>query len=480
VDTGFFYRIPHPAYSVDYDETLEAQIIGEPKPTVIYNLNVALFDENRQDQTGLSYEIINCGSDCPFELKLVGGVLAGNDPTLKVAHVVLTKFAPVNREVDVPLSLQVSKGVVNDLAKDGKDEITVVVSFKGFCSSPEASKCSPYTCVNNAAERVKATGKLWRCNCDVCAPGQDTYLSGEFCDGSPLPCASASGPNGPNGPDASKSSSSSMSGGIVAVIVVGVLFFIILVALVLLVFIKNKRKMDQSVLHLTSGGEHAVNAGFVPKQTTGGFEPGVANPMYDWYRPDMSRQESSDHLDPLAEGAFVVRDSAATPGWHMMVLKHENTILHEKIMMNNDGEYELLPSKTNRKQPAFETLPELVEFYKEERDESPYILCGGGVSNPIYDNHCLGASRKGEARPGYVLTDPNAPQLPLKRKDINQVTILSETGEDMYTNAADAKYAMNVRNQGSVAYREHSSTGTYVDTLKPEEEGSGYMAVNGI
>jgi len=257
---------------------------------------------------------------------------------------------------------------------------------------------------------------------------------------------------------------------------VGIVFFLILLVLAILVFMKNKRKMDQSVLHLTTDGEHALNAGFVPK-TVGGFEAGVANPMYDWYRPDMSRQDSTDHLDPLAEGAFVVRDSAATPGWHMMVIKHENTVLHEKVMLNNDGEYELLPSKTNRKQPAFASLPELVEYYKEERDESPYILCGGGVSNPIYDNHCLGASRKGEARPGYVLTDPNAPQLPLKRKDVDQVLILAEDPtEDMYTNAAEAKQALATR---GVAY--HSAVGSSTDSTNraASDLSAGYIPVGG-
>jgi len=456
-----------PVFNIAYQDGLEDQVKQQIIPAyVTESLHTALMTK-QQVTLNLEYSVdpVQCPViNCAYE---IDNAIAST-PRLR-----LSKRAVVNIVRNETLRI-----IVRDKVTSAAQGVTIQLFYFGYCSIKNPCS-SGYKCIDLTTLTSDNPVNYWVCNCKatVCAaPGNLFYPSGLYCDG-PLvvPCT----------PVVEKSAAaSSLAGGIVAVIAIGVIFLVVLVSLVLVVFFKNKRKMDQSVLHLTASGEEAINAGFVPKITQGGFEAGVANPMYDWYRPSMTRQASSDHLEPLAEGAFVVRDSAATPGWHMMVLKHENTILHEKIMLNNDGEYELLPSKSNRKQPAFATLPELVEYYKQERDESPYILCGGGDSNPIYDNHCLGASRKGEAKPGYVLTDPNAPQLPLKRKDYEQVLILSSGSEDMYTNATEAKQALasHKADYTHPAYRtqQHSSAGTHVDSLKSDlDERSGYMAVQG-
>ena len=49
------------------------------------------------------------------------------------------------------------------------------------------------------------------------------------------------------------------------------------------------------------------------------------------------------YLQTQGEGAFVIRDSDTNPGWHMIGVKHDNKVLHDKIRMSDRGQYELLP-----------------------------------------------------------------------------------------------------------------------------------------
>jgi hypothetical protein len=83
--------------------------------------------------------------------------------------------------------------------------------------------------------------------------------------------------------------------------------------------------------------------------------PGRMNPLYDWYHPDMTRGQAEVHFAPLGDGAFVVRDSQATPGWHMLWIKTK------QIRQTDDGKYTLLPTD-GEQQPAFITLHEVVNF----------------------------------------------------------------------------------------------------------------------
>lgn len=99
------------------------------------------------------------------------------------------------------------------------------------------------------------------------------------------------------------------------------------------------------------------------------------------------------------EGSFVVRDSDANVGWHMLGVKTSNRVVHDKIRLTEGGEYELLPSigeAADTRQPAFKSLPELVDHYLLNGEESGlgYKLVD---SNPIYDNHQLVQERTGKA-----------------------------------------------------------------------------------
>ena len=123
--------------------------------------------------------------------------------------------------------------------------------------------------------------------------------------------------------------------------------------------------------------------------------------MYEWYKPQMSRRECTDHLMAQGEGSFVVRDSDSIPGWHMLGVKTSNRVIHDKIRLTEDDTYQLLPSMVSDdedtvEQPTFATLPELVEHYLAQGNDADvgYTLVD---SNPIYDNHQLIQERTGQA-----------------------------------------------------------------------------------
>ena len=103
----------------------------------------------------------------------------------------------------------------------------------------------------------------------------------------------------------------------------------------------------------------------------------------------MTRQECEDFLGNHAEGAFVIRDSSFTPGWHMLAIKVSNSIVHERIKLNGDGTYALLPS-SNATQPNFGSVPELVDHYATVK--RPGVNFSLALDNPIYDNHLIRAA----------------------------------------------------------------------------------------
>jgi len=167
------------------------------------------------------------------------------------------------------------------------------------------------------------------------------------------------------------------------------------------------------------------------------FLPGMQNPLYSWYRPDMNRSETEDYLVDQAEGSFVIRDSASTPGWHMLAVKTANAIIHEKIKMNDDGMYELLPSSTGA-QPFFNGIPSLVQHYCEQQEGVRYALA---LDNPLYDNKNLSGSKTSGKM--YDDVDLDAPAVPLKQREVEVLSSFGfEDSDDMYTNAADAKKAI--------------------------------------
>jgi len=176
------------------------------------------------------------------------------------------------------------------------------------------------------------------------------------------------------------------------------------------------------------------------KETQNDFEPGVANPMYAWYQPHMSRQECEDFLMKQGEGAFVVRDSSFTPGWHMLAVKTSNSVAHERIKLHQDGTYELLPS-TSVHQPGFHAIPELVSHYAACKREG--VSFSLALDNPIYDNHLLQAAPR-VVKPLDTIFEADAPNVPLREREAEQIRAVARHAsfnatQEVYTNTEEAK-----------------------------------------
>ncbi len=245
--------------------------------------------------------------------------------------------------------------------------------------------------------------------------------------------------------------SNSISNGAVAGIVIGIVLLLILVILVLLLVRKNNSRIifDDEIYKDAS---NAINPLFIgPPGTIMGKQTenvqSVNNPMYDWYHPNMTRKECTQYLLAQGEGAFIIRDSEGTPGWHMLGIKMKNEVIHEKIRYTEDCKYVILSSKTDKIQPKFDNLSDLVQFYLQPQEDSPYCLA---MSNPIYDNHLLTQNNTSYD----MVTDINAPVLPLKDREVEHITTLARSGvlnnesynrNDIYTNTEQAKKALSER-----------------------------------
>jgi hypothetical protein len=152
------------------------------------------------------------------------------------------------------------------------------------------------------------------------------------------------------------------------------------------------------------------------------FVPGKANPLYDWYKPDINRAMCDTELSAQGEGAFLIRDSQATPGWHMLAVKRaDGAIIHDKIRQHHDGTYELLPSQVDGEpqvaQPRFKQVPEIVEHYLVKREGVPYKL---ELANPIYDesektavNSVTNPMYSANAGMGYDASDASYGDVPM-------------------------------------------------------------------
>jgi hypothetical protein len=170
------------------------------------------------------------------------------------------------------------------------------------------------------------------------------------------------------------------STGVIVGVVVGLLVVILAIIAVVL-YRKNNEKVTNMRSRMTTYEEKSAvvaNRAFVQDPSLQAFTPGQKNPLYDWYHPNMTRGDCDVHFKVLGPGTFVVRDSQATPGWHMLCVKTAGSILHDKIRMTDDGKYELLPTTPDghdgARQPIFDNLPELVDFYTSARSGVGYTL----------------------------------------------------------------------------------------------------------
>eukprot|EP00730_Choanoeca_flexa_P002291 TRINITY_DN10993_c0_g1_i1.p1 TRINITY_DN10993_c0_g1~~TRINITY_DN10993_c0_g1_i1.p1 ORF type:complete len:1603 (+),score=563.58 TRINITY_DN10993_c0_g1_i1:679-4809(+) len=244
--------------------------------------------------------------------------------------------------------------------------------------------------------------------------------------------------------DASSGSSSDSDSGATIGIVVGVLVAIVLVAVIAFFVLRSRKPRGATPLPTADfkAEQSFDNPTFVaPSQD---FVAGVNNPMYEWYAPELSRTDATNELAHCAPGAFVVRDSQATPGWHILGVKTSDAVLHEKIRLDEEGLYELIPSN-QQPQPAFHSLPDLVHYYGQQREDMQYALDFSSFDNPLYAAFQEQQHQQHQgnyAAAGQWRRDADAPVVPLKARDLDTVAQLTQQ-DDIYTNAAEASAALS-------------------------------------
>ena len=196
--------------------------------------------------------------------------------------------------------------------------------------------------------------------------------------------------------------------------------FILMIIFILLIVIFRKQKVEPTLPKLKSNIMYETNINGVVNplfispnshseaisnpmyntNNTNGFysEPinniqqGVSNPIYDWYKPDLDRTEAETYLSEMNTGTFVVRESKATPGWHIFSVKKVNEVIHQKIRLTNNGMYEMIID--NRSEPQFRDIPSLVNHYAYDSNalyDNPKIknteIEINSIENPLYNNN---------------------------------------------------------------------------------------------
>jgi hypothetical protein len=305
------------------------------------------------------------------------------------------------------------------IATAGNEEtrLTVTVNIVDDCHNVD---CGAGRCVD--------LFKAYECDCP-------NGFTGEHCENT-----RGSG----NGSGFSQSrASTGVSTAATAGIVVGVIAAIVL-AIVVVILVVRRGRVEKQVLEWTEEQRAFDNPTFAAAdhKTYASFVPGVANPLYGWYKPDMTRQEASSELANAAYGSFYVRDSKATPGWHILGVRTPQGVVHDKIRKTEDGQYELLPTG-DTPQPSFNDLPDLVQYYGSVHDGVNYALTTNSFDNPMY---AAAFDVQSPVHPVHEFTtwkrDAAAPAVPLKEKERAAVALLAEQ-EELYTNTAEASQALS-------------------------------------
>jgi hypothetical protein len=240
----------------------------------------------------------------------------------------------------------------------------------------------------------------------------------------------------------SEQASGKASAGAIAGGIVGGLICVLLIVLIIVVLFRRSRpeKSNASIENVLYDDFSASNAAASrsPVTSSDAFVPGFVNPLYSWYQPELSKEACVNRLQTAEVGAFIIRDFAPTPGWHMLHIKGSDEVLSEKIKINNEGLYQLVGECVRDfrgRLPTFEAIPELVKFYaSHDQHQLPVSLV---VDTPIYDNSNL---RHGQQRQ-IAISQEARPALPLRSHEAAVAGQFLEADE-MYTNQMEAKQAI--------------------------------------
>ena len=208
--------------------------------------------------------------------------------------------------------------------------------------------------------------------------------------------------------DASANEDNSSAGTVVGA-VIGILFAILL-AIGVVLFIREKQAKDRMVM---SQIQASVNPTY---DTVDELVQGVSNPMYAWYKPGMSKQSAYQDLATAPPGTFVVRDgiSSLDNPMYCLHVKTPQALIKDVNINGTTGEVMLVGGGAN--QPAFDTVPQLVDYYGNPTDQ-PFVLSTAVLVAPIsgmdiYDNALI-TNKKVD------LQGPTVPKKMISRTDYN-------------------------------------------------------------
>lgn len=312
--------------------------------------------------------------------------------------------------------------------------------------------CDGQTCSNNGV--CEDDFQFYTCRCNDGFSGDDC----EFSDSELNDVDSETNPDltvdQTVKKEKSNSNSDSMAASAFAGIAIGAAALIVLIVLILVLVIRRRRQASLEENYL----EHVKtldNPTFVSPNYTSfkngednytysmAFQTGVTNPLYAWYQPDYTRQETTNELLSAPEGSFIIRDSKATPGWHMLGVRTDQAVIHEKIKRTEDGLYELVPSNS-KPQPAFPDLPSLVGFYGNCQGDVPFTLNVSSMANPMYSANFSSSDNYEAVDRGMWMRDEQAPIVPLKEREKGAVKqFISVDEDDIYLNTTEAKAALS-------------------------------------
>jgi len=193
-------------------------------------------------------------------------------------------------------------------------------------------------------------------------------------------------------------SSDDNSSTIIIVVVALVVLFVLAVIVVLVLMSKNQQKKREAAQAQFDHYASVENTLFDGAKGGNKFQPGVTNPLYDWYHPKMSAAVARKFLESKHDGAFVIRDSEQTSGWHKLCVKTQGRVEQDNIKQTHSGQYELVAG--DQQQPKFRSLPDMVTHYSKRVAGAPYLLA---VEDSAYG-----------ADAPYDMSDGAAPSLPQK------------------------------------------------------------------
>jgi hypothetical protein len=209
-----------------------------------------------------------------------------------------------------------------------------------------------------------------------------------------------------------------LSNATMAGIVLGtIILMMIIIILLVVVFRKNDNKTND------------IQSNTPNSKTTMITNPVFINPNNTMY--DYNNTSNTSYTNPMydynnnlqKDGDFVVRDNKATPSWHQLSVRHNNTIYNDMIRTHLNNTYELVAQSRNiGRQPTHNNMDDLVKYYSVDRGIG-YTLNCTVLNNPMY-------MYSNATHPQY-----DVPALPLKVNQKDMIRSLAdENTNELYGN----------------------------------------------